>query len=1359
MRPTPRWSIPLLLLGACSSGEEPKDTGRVSVAVAPLSLEGVSDACYDLRVLQGALPGGAPVWSQTGLCADRYGDGSGSLTYVGTCDATAPEGQVAKNTVELVMRSLWTSGSSPDGTELSTTEYRNPCPADQPCRIEADCRENADTLAEFNLTIARSANQGFFDVAVNFEDIFCSAKVDCNDDAGDTMTLLHNPDNGNQRDATLVAAFACYAGSAQTFLHMGDVEIVCPNTTYTLPPSAGVGGTIPLGAADAVLFGASIFEGLESGAGAGVSYWNVALGIDEATLPAAGCSFRLKVTASDESWPFGYMPARHTTYPVIEADVPLEIRTGELFCGQHPVDGLNSAVRTQYRSTGPLVGTPFCHELQPAGSELTVELPDCGVTNVFPNGQGGDPIFEYQGQLYSVSAPEGAFADDQGEVVSGNIAMVITTTGFTGGFAIGDDAISAEAIADFDFFDSNGDPVQVAAGKKVTVWLPLPTNELVTVGEEIDVYYYDEATSAWVFETVGRVVVRNGLFYLEAEVGHFTWYGPKIANNKKSCLNVEVRDQHGAPLEGALVRGTTSPVPGNWFEAYTGSDGRVCLETKVGTKALVNVINALGPVSPVQQVTGTAFATALVCGAPSCANLPVPFVVQMPADDCDGDFQAGEECDGGDDCLTDCTCPGDMLADGVGGCTACGNGIVNAGEECDPGVSGNDNCSYGVCACIANTFLHEQFCYDECPVGWSEDIVSGTCVSDGCEDSPCANGVCTDNGSGGFTCDCTGTGYGGTTCAADVDECSTGADNCHADATCTNSTGAFSCACNAGFDGDGVTCADIDECTTGADDCVANANCTNTTGGFQCTCASGFQGIGNISCTDINDCAPNPCVHGSCTDQGANAFSCACVSGFSDATCSTNTNDCTPLSCANGGVCVDGMNGFTCDCSLTGFGGPTCSECPSGEVPDLVNGGCTLCGNGVVDATEECDTAADSRCEACIGCDVWSVPDVSGLCVGTLDGVCDSVGDPDCDGVCQLGEHLINGQELGRDCDYRCNPGDTEPSECDGFCFYLEEDGSADCNGVCDGPEGGGPDCEGACGRDDTGPDCDFVCDAGDHPDGLDCNGLCEGAAQMAASGFPSRDETGPDCNGFCDIGDGNSTGFLASHKKDGDGGPDCNTFCESTDHPESFDCDEVCHPGDLADSHDCNGVCAFTEGGSADCDFSTTCGNNVWDPGEECDFWSSGDTGFYPCVNDSDAYDGLPLCTCSEGFSVGGFCQPFGVIDVKVTDAAGSGAKTLIITAQGNQIYNTAENFSAGAWNWVGAFDAVRNGVDYRLSFNPPLPAGTACDFDGGDPYFADIVQIGSEWSIDYRAEDATALWYLGNMSQIKIRCDVQQN
>ena len=64
---------------------------------------------------------------------------------------------------------------------------------------------------------------------------------------------------------------------------------------------------------------------------------------------------------------------------------------------------------------------------------------------------------------------------------------------------------------------------------------------------------------------------------------------------------------------------------------------------------------------------------------------------------------------------------------------------------------------------------------------------------------------------------------------------------------------------------------------------------------------------------------------GTCVD-GATApnYTCTCPKGYSGNNCQTNDNDCDPNPC-NGGNCTDKVAGFTCSSCPAGYGGTTCS--------------------------------------------------------------------------------------------------------------------------------------------------------------------------------------------------------------------------------------------------------------------------------------------------------------------------------------------------------------------------------------------------------------------------------------------------
>ncbi len=406
-------AVPALVFAACA--DESSVTGpAVEIAVAPLTLPGVVGVEYALAVFNASpspafsfAPDGSAatnltslVWNQTSVTSNQYGDGKGAIAYVGTCDAS---GQAPRmNHVALAIKQInaGANGGSIDGAspaafvgtdnilddQLTSSDgapdFNNPCPLGAPCVLAVPCEENRDTAVTFNLTIMRRADQGFFDVAVNFEDIFCSAKLDCQYDTG-PIQLLHNPNKpGQPRDQTAVLAFACTTGTgdvADTRLHLSPITVTCgANAPIVLDPTVGPGNAWTSSSPDPhttdAIWQYATYLGTESllcdGLPCNKLFWNVALGFD-ATV--GDCRISASATAAGlDVMNDGLTPAG-TTYPWLRYDVDLTNPEGGLACDQHPLDG-GDGVTTEYT----LVSAPkrFCHRFD-GGVATTLNDPAC----------------------------------------------------------------------------------------------------------------------------------------------------------------------------------------------------------------------------------------------------------------------------------------------------------------------------------------------------------------------------------------------------------------------------------------------------------------------------------------------------------------------------------------------------------------------------------------------------------------------------------------------------------------------------------------------------------------------------------------------------------------------------------------------------------------------------------------------------------------------------------------------------------------------------------------------------------------------------------------------------------------------
>jgi len=318
-----------------------------------------------------------------------------------------------------------------------------------------------------------------------------------------------------------------------------------------------------------------------------------------------------------------------------------------------------------------------------------------------------------------------------------------------------------------------------------------------------------------------------------------------------------------------------------------------------------------------------------VCGGTDCDD-DDPFTLLGATERCDG---ADNNCDGNiDSPLPQDACTSDR---------ACTQGACQctAGTEC------------GLPSCIDTTsdIQHCGACFNDCPA-------TAACNSGNCT---CPNGgiIC------GFRCvdpmtDRTNCGGCGQYCSVsqscvsgsciDTDECASGLDNCHADATCTNTTPNYACTCNDTFGGDGVNCAP-DECARNTDNCDVNANCIDTLSGYTCACLTGYMGDGT-TCTDRDECAANTdgcdTVPDAC-ENSIGGFTCVCPPGYSGTGIGTSgcldVNECaTGLNnCDANAICTNLTGSFGCTCAV-GYSGDGITCLPYATLSDLTLSAGTL---------------------------------------------------------------------------------------------------------------------------------------------------------------------------------------------------------------------------------------------------------------------------------------------------------------------------------------------------------------------------------------------------------------------------------
>ncbi len=214
----------------------------------------------------------------------------------------------------------------------------------------------------------------------------------------------------------------------------------------------------------------------------------------------------------------------------------------------------------------------------------------------------------------SVTLPAGAFVDANGDPVTGEITATITPVDtremgasyLGGGVALTEESEVVQLLSlgmiDFEF-TQNGEAVQLAAEASAQIEMDLvtetgPDGRIYAIGEEIEMWWFDEATGLWVEEGVGEIVASatspTGM-RLIATVEHFTtwnWDYYKAEDRASITLNCLINGSQMGPLDNCNV--SLSAV-GIYRSTSVGRDGVTIVNVAPGieltAKARVRAIN------------------------------------------------------------------------------------------------------------------------------------------------------------------------------------------------------------------------------------------------------------------------------------------------------------------------------------------------------------------------------------------------------------------------------------------------------------------------------------------------------------------------------------------------------------------------------------------------------------------------------------------------------------------------------------------------------------------------------------------------------------------------------------------------
>ena len=187
-------------------------------------------------------------------------------------------------------------------------------------------------------------------------------------------------------------------------------------------------------------------------------------------------------------------------------------------------------------------------------------------------------------------------------------------------------------MAAIELTGSSGELLQVAAGKKATLSLPIPASISATAPATIPLWYFDEAKGLWKEE---GSAIKSGSNYV-GEVSHFSFWNCDAPVSYVQ-FNCTVVDQNTMPLSYAFVKISVVSNPANSGTGIANAAGYVAGLVPDNAQLKIEVFpNALCTTTPIYTQTFTTTNTNISLGTLIVNNPAVVLNINGTATNCNG---------------------------------------------------------------------------------------------------------------------------------------------------------------------------------------------------------------------------------------------------------------------------------------------------------------------------------------------------------------------------------------------------------------------------------------------------------------------------------------------------------------------------------------------------------------------------------------------------------------------------------------------------------------------------------------------------------------------------------------------------